>query len=293
MHTVNRAGFTLVELIMALALGALVAGAIYQVVTATQRVSHSGVEQIDVRQNMRAGVTYLVNVLRELDAVDGDITVATSTKLQFRSMRWTGILCAAPAAGTGSSVTLPIRATPLFGLRAPDAVEDSLLVYRDGDPSTRADDSWLVGALTGTASRNCTDGSGAHELTVQITAASGGRDSALVGVIPGTPIRGFQTEELSLFQGTDGRWWMGQRTANRSGTWTAVRALIGPLTADGLSLAYYDTTGAVTGTLTEIATVAVTVRGESRDRVRSGVGTIDYARDSLITRVALRNNPRF
>jgi hypothetical protein len=60
-----------------------------------------------------------------------------------------------------------------------------------------------------------------------------------------------------------------------------------------MALAYFDSTGAAAGTITDIASIAVLLRGESRNRVRQGVATTDFARDSLISRVALRNNPRF
>jgi len=106
-------------------------------------------------------------------------------------------------------------------------------------------------------------------------------------------VRGFQSEELSLFQAADTRWWMGQRTANRSGSWTAVRPLVGPLTAAGLGFTYHDTTDAITGVLAEIASVSITMRGESERLVRGLGGNIDYARDSIVTRAALRNNTRF
>jgi hypothetical protein len=110
----------------------------------------------------------------------------------------------------------------------------------------------------------------------------------------GSPLKGFQLEEISLLS-SGGRWWMAQRTANRGGAWTtpAPRPLIGPLEATGMALTYFDTTGTATATLTDIASVAVVLRGESRNRVRQGMAAIDFARDSLITRIALRNNPRF
>jgi hypothetical protein len=172
-------------------------------------------------------------------------------------------------------------------------VEDSALVFADGDPGTRADDVWLTGAVTGLSGAVCSDGSPATDLTVDITGASGGQAAALATVTTGVPVRGFQAEELSLFQAADSRWWMGQRTANRSGSWTAVRPLVGPLTATGLAFTYHDTTSAVTGVLTDIASVSITMRGESERRVPGLGGNIDYARDSIVTRAALRNNARF
>ena len=286
-------GFTLVELIMALALGALVAAGAYRAIVGTQRVTQAGAQKIDVQQNLRAGATYMASALRELDAADGDINVATATRLRFRSMRWVGVLCDAPAKKGATSVVLTIRSGSVFGLRAPSAAEDSALVFADGDPGSRADDVWLIGAVTGQSGGVCSDGSAASDLTVEITGASGGQAAALATVTAGAPVRGFQAEELSLFQAADSRWWMGQRTANRTGSWTAVRPLVGPLTAAGLAFTYHDTTSAVTGVLTDIASVSITMRGESERLVRGLGGAVDYARDSIITRAALRNNERF
>ncbi len=286
-------GFTLVELIVALTLGALVAAGAYRAIVGTQRVTQAGAQKVDIQQNLRAGATYMTSVLRELDATDGDINVATATRLRFRSMRWVGVLCDAPAKKGATSVVLTIRSGSVFGLRAPSAVEDSSLVFADGDPGTRADDVWLIGAVTGQSGGVCSDGSAASDLTVEITGASGGQAAALATVTAGAPVRGFQAEDLSLFQAADSRWWMGQRTANRSGSWTAVRPLVGPLSATGLAFTYHDTTSAVTGVLTAIASVSIIMRGESERLVRGLGGSVDYARDSIITRAALRNNARF
>jgi len=293
MRTLNRHGFTLVELIVALALGALVASAVYRAIVGTQRVTQAGAQKMDVQQNLRAGATYLGSLIRELDASDGDISVATATRLQFRSMRWVAPLCDAPAPSGPTAVLLTLRRAATFGLRSPSAVEDSVLVFSDGDPGTRTDDVWLVGAVTGLVGSACTDGAAAVSLTVEITAASGGQAAVLAGVTFGAPMRGFQPEELSLFQAADSRWWMGQRTANRLGSWTPVRPLVGPLAAGGLGFTYHDTTGAATAVLTDIASVGIALRGESQQRVRGLGGNIDYARDSILTRAALRNNARF
>ena len=131
----NRRGVTLIELLVALALSALVATAVLQTLVGTQRISHAGTQRIDVQQNLRAGLGYLGTALRELNAADSDITVATDTKLAFRTMRWVGIMCAAPAAGPGTTVVLPVRQSPLFGLRQPNPNEDSVLVFQELDSS--------------------------------------------------------------------------------------------------------------------------------------------------------------
>lgn len=293
MHQIDNKGFTLVELLVALALGAVVAVGVYRAIVGAQRVTQAGTQQMDVRQNLRAGMTYITMSLRELNATDGDIVAATPTRLQFRGMRWLGPLCAAPSATGASAVLLPIRRADTFGPRGPDATQDSILVFRDGDPQTRKDDAWLFGSVTATAASACFDGSAATALTVEITAASGGRPAVLSGVTYGAPMRGFQPEEVSLFQAGDGRWWIGQRTASRLGTWTSVRALSGPLEAGGLAFTYADSNGVGTAVLTDIASVSIVIRGESQLLVRGLGGVVDYARDSLIATAGLRNNPRF
>jgi len=293
-RTLNRRGFTLIELLIALVIGAVVGAATARVIRGTQRATQAGMERVGLQQTLRAGATYITNILRELDAADGDIGVANATQLQFRSMRWASPLCATPAAGAGSSVVLQIDPSSIYGIRTPDSVEDSILIFADADASTRGDDTWLVGAVTALGTGVCSNGSSSTSLTVGITAGSGGQAAALGGnVTAGAPVRGFQMEELSFIQGVGGRWWVGQRTANRSGSWTAVQELVGPLATGGFALSYFDSTGTATATLTDIASVGIILRAESSNRVRTQASNIDFARDSLVTRVALRNNPRF
>jgi len=292
MRALNRSGFTLIELLIALVIGAVVGTATVNVLVGTQRTTEAGMQRVDLHQNLRAGIGYITSVARELDAEEGDISVATATQLRFRSMRWASPICADPVAGAGTSVTLLLDDSAIYGIRSPDEAEDSVLIYADGNPNTRGDDAWLVGVLTHKVrTGTCPNGAAATTLTVEVAAASGGQATALADVLSGAPVRGFQVEQLSLFQGTDTRWWLGQQMI--SGTATPIRALVGPLTARGLTFAYYDSTGAATGTLANIASIEVALRAESTQRVRTAAGSIGFASDSIITRVALRNNPRF
>jgi hypothetical protein len=68
-----------------------------------------------------------------------------------------------------------------------------------------------------------------------------------------------------------------------------VRALVGPLTADGLAFSYFDVNGGLPALTTQIASIGITIRGRSVSQV-SGAG---FRQDSIITRVTLRNNARF
>jgi hypothetical protein len=87
--------------------------------------------------------------------------------------------------------------------------------------------------------------------------------------------------------GSDGRWYLNLQDAN------GTTALLGPLTGStGLAFSYYDATGAVTAVPTQVAQIGLTVRGQSLDRIYKG-STTAFAGDSIVTRVTLRNNPRF
>jgi hypothetical protein len=266
----------------------IVVGALYQSIIATQRTTSAQFQRIDVQQTTRAAALYVSNLLRELDAADGDILLSQPSSMQFRAMRWTGVLCTVPFEAAGQ-VQFTIRGQLFFGVRGPDTGQDSILLWQEGDPSTRVDDTWLFGGLESSAAGVCPDdGLAGTTLRVVIRAASGGNAAAAAGITVGAPVRGFQVEELSLFS-QGGAYWLGRRTADRGGAWTVVRPLVGPLTANGLTFSYFDVNGALPALTTQIVSIGVTVRGRSVSQV-SGTG---YRQDSIITRVTLRNNARF
>lgn len=288
----RRRGFTLVELLIALTVAGIAAAAIYQAILGTQRITRAQFQRMDVQQSTRAAAFYLSGAMRELSASDGDLKILQPTMMQYRAMRWSGVLCSPVVGPVGGNVATVLRDNMLFGTRGPDAVLDSLLLFRDDSVTTRGDDEWLIGDVRGvTGGAVCADGSPGTTLQFRIASGSGGNDSALVGVTVGSPIRGYQLEEVQLYA-VDGANWLGQRSMDRGGSWTPWRPLVGPLTAAGLAFTYLDSTGTVTATLTDVATVALTIRGRSAELARVGSG-MDYVRDSLFTSVALRNNARF
>lgn len=292
MPALRDRGFTLIELLVVIVMMGVITAAIYQSIGSTQRITGMQVQRLHVQQNTRAAALYLTYALRELDASDRDIQSASATKLKIRGMRWTGVLCTAPVAIVGG-VGFLLRDSLQFGVRAPNATLDSILLFHDGNPAVRSDDYWLVGGLLASGAGNCPDGAPGTVLNVTITAASGGVDSALTGVFAGVPIRGFQAEEIQLYQDAGGDYWLGQRAANRGGAWTDMEELVGPLTADGLEFAYYDNTGANATTVLDVASVGLVVRGRSPRTAHLPSGGIGYVQDSVITRVTLRNNQGF
>lgn len=289
MYSMKRRGFTLIELLVTLVLTGLMAGLAYKAMTASQRMTRTLSARVDAQSTARSALLYLATALRELNASDGDVISASSTAIAYRAMRWTGLSCSGLTT-SGGNLQVTVPKVQLWGYRLPSPALDSMLVYAENNTNTRADDVWLVGALSDTTSVNCGAVAGMR-LTFAINAASGGNAAATAGFTVGSPIRAFQHEEVSLYTNA-GTSWFGHRTMNVAGVWTAVEPLVGPLTATGLSFAYYDTLNTVTATRTNIASVGVTVRSQSTEAGLTSTG-IGNLRDSLFTRIALRNNRRF
>jgi hypothetical protein len=274
---------TLVELLVGLALLAIVSLGIHRVFVSNQRIYLAQTQRIDLHQNIRAALTILPAEFRELNAVEGDIAAMSATSITIRAMRQFAIVCARPVLGSVSPA-LMIRVTPFYGMRDFNRDSDSIFVYYEGDPLSREDDGWVRGRIraVGAASETCAGG-GANSGRLLTTNLAWGTVQRPDGVVlnqlnrtgsidVGAPVRGWETVTYRLYRAADGRWYIGQQTAN------GMQPLIGPVRSDGLALSYFDSAGAATTAVNRVATIGITVRAETQ---------------GVSTRVALRNNPRF
>lgn len=284
MPHLSRRGFTLVELLIGLVLVGIVSAGVYRVLLNNQRIYEAQTQRIDMLQNMRAGMAILPAELREISASEGDISAMSSTGINFRGMRQLGFLCATPALGTTSPV-FTIRQAPLYGTRRFDTARDSILVYYEGDDATRNDDAWVIGRITGIGNGACPDGRPAWVFNTSMD--FGGRPNVNGAIRAGSPIRGFEPVSYRLYV-SDGRSYIGLQ----EGT-AAIQPLIGPLAANGLSLAFFDSSGVATATRADVATIRITLRAETQRQFRQLDGSIARAVDSVTTWVSLRNNLRY
>lgn len=288
MFDLGRRGLTLVELLVALVLLGAVTAGMLQVLGTNQRLSQAQTQRIDLQQNIRAAATILPAEFRELNASDGDIQAMSSTAITIRAMRQLAIICDPPALGGAlGGLGMTIRARPFFGSRPFDPATDSLLIYYEGDEGTRNDDGWALAALAGVASQICPDGSAGWRLTASLRLVGSQLNQA--GAIPnGAPVRGFETVTYRLYQGGDDKWYLGLQTAG------GTQPLVGPLNGgNGLTFAYYDSAGAVTAVPASVAEIEIQVRGQTAQPIRQPGGQLGPLVDSVVTRVALRNNRRF
>ena len=291
----TRRGFTLVEVLITLVVMGIVMAALYRVLIGNQRTYHSQTQRVDLQQNIRAAVAILPAELRELDASDNDIKAMSATSITIRAMRYLGLVCSTPVLGGAvSSVAVTIRRSPFWGARDINLTTDSLLIYYDGDPSTRLDDDWAFARPTAVVNANCPDGQPGRLLTVGLGVGPGFSLPNVAGAISnGAPLRGFETVTYQLYQPAgDTSYYIGMQPDG--GT---LQPMIGPVLSNGLTLSYYDATGAVTTDRRQVARIDFVVRARTAQPVRSetgtGTSTLANAIDSLNPSVALRNNRRF
>lgn len=304
MYHLARRGFTLIELMVGLVLLGMISAAIYQVLISDQRIYQAQTQRIDLQQNIRAAVTILPADFRLLDAFDGDIIGMSSDSIRIKAMRVLGVVCDTSLPFLGGALTLrtvTIRNAMTYGSRPFTAGTDSLLIYYEGNAASRNDDSWVRGDLTATLAANCAgDGRPGTRLTTNLRPFVLPQQN-LAGNIPlGSPVWGFESCTYKLYQESDGKWYLGLRSGlgtNGHGHDPAtqpISPIVGPLIgANGLTLSYYDGAGAVTAVPTNVAQIEIRVRGQTAQPVRLADGTQTNQVDSIVTRVALRNNRRF
>lgn len=100
----NRAGFTLVELLVALVISGLLAGVIFQMLMGQSRFVGIQSAREEVQQNARGALELIAGELRNVPA--GGVQAADGYSLTIRVPRTWGIVCA-PAVGNVVDVAFP------------------------------------------------------------------------------------------------------------------------------------------------------------------------------------------
>lgn len=104
----DRSGFTLVELVMAIVLGALVAGTLYRALVAQARFFAAQSAREEVQQNTRAALELIGSELRTMPGGDALVRAAADS-ITLRAARTWGVVCAA-GGGTSLSIAHPAGA---------------------------------------------------------------------------------------------------------------------------------------------------------------------------------------
>jgi prepilin-type N-terminal cleavage/methylation domain-containing protein len=316
-----RRGFTLVEVLIVMVLFGIVGGVITRVIMRQQRFYH-GVNQImGTRTQLRQATSVLPVELRTISSSGGDVLSIADSAVEVRLHIASGIVCQMVG---GNDIVLPpvnlASGATLTAMNQQPQLGDLLFVYNDSSRVGTFDDRWQpldVSAVT-TSSGHCLGPmfAGAADLgksrvVIRVTSTApndlmtGGPISRYVPI--GAPVRVLRRVRYSLFQDTDGLWYLGFAEWNPStSNYPAATAVAGPYdtyasgtgAASGIGFRYYDvdgteiTSGASAATIATIARVDLRIRGRTIGRVRAdGLqgGAQQQYRDSLAMTVMFRN----
>jgi prepilin-type N-terminal cleavage/methylation domain-containing protein len=274
----SRAGFTLVEMLLAMILFLLTSSMIYGSLNLMERVQRTTSEKAGSQSTLRSGTQTLATELREVNSDvalgTSDLVAITDSSVTYWGMRSSGMTC--QITGTGILIK---SGTTYSGYRTPVMIRDSLLLFADHDTLTTVDDQWVQLPILGPATAStCPDGSPALAITTPAVVPTDYQ-------VPG-PVRTFELMQLAITT-SGGRQYLGAQSVSGS---SAMAPLIGPLATGGLRLVYRDQTGTVTTTPSAVRTIDIMVRSQSARPVTGllgGAGTM--LKDSLALRVLLRN----
>jgi prepilin-type N-terminal cleavage/methylation domain-containing protein len=304
----RRAGFTLIELVIAMVLMSLVGGAIVKVLLQQQRFYNSTTDLIQTRQQIRQATAMLPSDLRGIASGDSDIYVMTDSSLEFRSVFGSSIACSVDAGG-GWVSTVPqvlAKGSAMTSWTALPSVGDSIAVYDEGTITAQSDDRWSRAQITAVTLRtgNVNDGCPTASGLAQLAGLTASNPSYKLTITPkfpnvtvGASIRFLRRVHYNVYKASDNQWYLGYYDCKtgRVPVCNAVQPIAGPFQpyavngSSGVQFAYYDSTGAVTTKPSEVARISLVVRGQSAGLLNlSGAGGTVF-RDSLRIEVGLRN----
>ena len=273
----GRRGFTLVEIMVALAVTLIVTGAIYNLLLNTLRLTRTQSARVALQSSVRAGALIVANELGELNAITGgstsqnDVLAFGAHAVTYRAMRGIGFIC--QSAGPG---VIRLARSSFSGHRDPQAGRDEALVFVPGDSATSSEDTWVAVKIAVVATTLACPGGGEPGITLTLATSP----SPLL-LEEGTPVRLAEPMELRLYE-SGATWWLGARSVN---TGEAIQPLVGPLAPQGFELEYLDHLGGPTTDRTSIRSIRVKIRAieAAADATRPPL------EEELTTQVALRN----
>jgi prepilin-type N-terminal cleavage/methylation domain-containing protein len=316
--TAARGGFTMIELLIVVALLGIIGTMLTTILVRQQRFHRAVASVADSRARMRDVATIMPTDLRSISTAGKDLLAISDTSMQFRAFVGASVLC---RYGAATVIDLPPKVLAsenvLTAWINPPAPDDIAYLYDDGGQGGNADDSWQPFTVSDTVSLTNSTWCPSNNVPAYTTAADNAQrryritlsvapDPARVKV--GAPIRFAREVRYSIYRATDNQWYVGfQRcTPNMvyglAGTCGDREVLAGPVmagTADtltsGLFFVFYNKAGTRLSALVNtdtIARVGVGIRTSAESMLKAVTqtgGTITGGGDSLRFVVGFRN----
>lgn len=238
----NRRGFTVAEVMVALVITGLLAGVIFQFIRGQERFVGAQSAREEVQQNGRAALELLSSELRGLSPQG--IVAAGQESVEFRLPRIWGLVCGQVTPGTWAVV---FPGTEQTAFRSGTAPSDSLAVR---DSTTNASPRWRYAAVSDDTPATGAQAANTCATALSPTPAGQFQVRSLSGVPGGIPLQVgepvYLYDVVSYSVGTSnapGRWL--RRSSNRS---DSPQPLAGPLREEtngtAFRLRYFDANGA-------------------------------------------------
>lgn len=277
----RQQGFTLVELLVVIVIGAMVLGAVYQTMTVQERTNRQQVAIVTTQENVRAALDILSAELREISAVQGDLLGGGANYIRFRALRKAGVVCGRDASLARDWVDVAVLGQSF-------TTSDTTAIFDDGpnDMSSR-DDSWRIATPSGTGSPGTCLGNPVSTTVERLRYPSG----TLATVDTGALVRSYKAYEYVLVD-VAGR---GKLVRSRNSTTDTLIESLATTSENGLNFKYYDASGTqiaspnTAALLASVMRIQITVKGKAGGA--STAAGSEFA-DSLIGQVYLRGNAR-
>lgn len=284
----GRRGFTLVEVMISLVLGALVLGLVFAIGSRLGKQLSGEAERLAVGEQLAAAAEVLPLDLRGLSPGAGDIAPgeARDSSLQLRQTIANALVCGAlPSTWTVAPYLAAGGRSPTLGLQDGDTAW--LLTDSDAGEQWRPVRIRAASRVSGACSLVNT-GDGARVFDVAHLWAVDLHDSVTANV--GVIVRVTRPIRFNFYRASDGHWYLGMRTWNTASLeFNGVQPVSGPFEgtagAGGTRFAYFDSNGA------QVASGASDTRGIARIEavLHAEANDTVAGRDSLVVVAALRN----
>jgi len=306
-----RAGFSLVELIVAIAASAVLGAGVVGILVRQQKFFRAATEMLGVRAQVRDGIDILVSDIRSAAVGSFGIPLMTDSAIELYSVTGTSVICRTPV---GPVVSLPpsllASGNTLTSFVARPDDGDLAMIYATDSADAGRWETFRIASFTGESVSSACPPTGGFTSTGDLAANGSAfqltiREAPSGDVGKGSPVRFVRRARYSLYRSGDGKWYLGYRRCDPGGEsgCDAVQPVSGPYmpyvagagAPSGIGFRYYDAqglelSGGSSGS--SVARIDITVRSQSASALKLAGDAVTRYKDSAVVSVSPRNRLR-
>lgn len=257
MRLSHRNGFSLVELLISIAIAGIAAALMFSTLARQQRFYSSASAAMSERSQLQDAAAILSTEIRTA-AVELGVPAMRDTAIEFFTMIGASVVCTVPAAQTFGLA--PLRHAPgtsLTSMLALPEPGDLALIYTLSTPALDSG-AWELRDIDSFTTRSvataCPPESG-FTLTGDVGSGSSAYSVSLISptdraVRPGSSVRFVRRARYSIYRSSDNKWYLGYRRCSATGpsVCAGIQPVAGPYLPysdgrPGLSFRYFDRLG--------------------------------------------------